>query len=196
MTRVLFRHGVRSCLAAAGLGILAGLLVAFFSRFPADDLWGLACFSSSTFGFWFFTTGLIVLFSEKPYTAALNAALYVYFMFYVTGIFKRLAVVNAGYNDFSYFWNGLRQELSYGALPALLCAALGFVLWHGRKKKLPCVLLRFAPALCIAAEAALLWIAVAGRGQMLFVALLDTVCALLFTFIVYKNSDFTPDAWG
>ncbi len=194
MTRVLFRHGVRSYLAAAGLGVLAGLLVAFFSLFPADGLWGLAYFSSATFGFWFFSTGLIVLFSEKPYTAALNAALYVYFMFYVTGIFKRLAVVDKGYNDLSYFRDGLWQELAYGALPALVCAALGFALWYGRKKSPPCVLLRFAPAACIAAEAVLSWIAVAGRGQMLFIALLDTALAALITLILYKNSDFSRPA--
>ena len=86
MDKVLFKNNLKSYLLVTGFGIVAGLLVALFSRFPAQGLWNFALFSSGTLGFWMFSTSLIVLFSGKNFVAAINAALYVYFMFYVTGI--------------------------------------------------------------------------------------------------------------
>ena len=134
-------------MTVAAFGILAGLAVAFFSRFPSDDLWAFSLFSSNSLGFWIFTCSLIALFGEKNYVAGSHVALYVYLMFYVTGIFKRLAVVIKGYNDMVYFYNGFWQELAYGLIPAAVCFVLAFVLWYGRKDKPVFVVLRFIPAL-------------------------------------------------
>ncbi len=188
MNKVFFRNNIKSYLLCSGLGIAAGLLVAFFSRFPADDLWAIALFSSSTFGFWIFSCSLIALFSERHYSAGINVTLYVYFMFYITGIFKRLAIVEKGYNTMSYFWDGLWQELAYGLLPALVCFALAFVLWYGRKKSKICVVLRFLPSLFIALEAAGCFVMVIIRGRGLFMTLVDSVSVFMFLFIVLKSS--------
>jgi len=167
---------------------LGGLLVAFFSRFPHDDLWGFALFSSMTFGFWMCTASLIALFSSKSYVSGLHVALYVYFMFYLTGIFKRLAVVNHGYNTMSYFYNGLWQELAYGLPAAIVCFGLAFILWHGRGNKSVSIVLRFLPLLCILAEAAGLTVKVFTTGQGLFMAIVDTVCALVYAWFVIRES--------
>lgn len=116
--RIVFKDNPKSYLAAALLGIAAGLLVAFFARLSGDDLWGLSLFSSRTIGFWLFTCSLIAMFSSKHYAAGINVFLYVYLMFYITGIFKRLAVVAKVQNTMSYFYAGLYQELRYGLIRA------------------------------------------------------------------------------
>ncbi len=190
MEKTLFKHKWNSYFFIAFVGIIAGFLVAFFSQFPSDDLCGLSLFSSQTFGFWMFTSSLIALFSSKHYTAGINVALYVFFMFFITGIFKRLTIVNKGYNTLEYFWNGLWQEALYGLLPAVVCFFLAFVLWFGRKNKLIFVFLRFAPILFILTEAIINWFGVMNRNQGLFMAVVDTVCAIGYLLIILKESNF------
>ncbi len=190
MEKILFKHKWNSYLLVSVIGIIAGFLVHFFSQFPSDDLWGLSLFSSQTFGFWIFTSSLIALFSSKHYVAGINVAFYVYFMFYITGIFKRLAIVNKGYNEIQYFWNGLWQELTYGLLPAAICFVCAFVMWFGRKNKLIFVLLRFVPILFILAEAILSWFGVINRNQGLFMAVIDTASAIGYLMIILRESNF------
>lgn len=186
---IIFKHDLRSYLLASVLGVFAGLLVAFFACFPSDDLWGLAFFSSQTFGFWVFTCSLIALFSSKHYAAGGCVALYVYFMFYITGLYKRLAVVLKMQNTWAYFFKGFYEELSYGLLAAALCFALAFILWLARKDKPIFVLLRFAPLLVIAAEAIWLWLWVINQNCFLFMAIVDTLCAAAYLFIILKRFD-------
>lgn len=190
MKKVLFQNKISSYLIVSFLGVAAGLAVAFFSRFPADDLWSFALFSSGSLGFWMFTCSLIALFSEKNYVAGINVGLYVYWMFYVTDIFKGLAIVRKGYNAMPHFYHGLWQGLAYGLIPAAVCFILAFVLWYGRKDKTVFVTLRFAPALCIFAEAVLDWAFVATKGQRLFMALIETVCTIVHLLIILKMSGF------
>ena len=177
----------------SALGIVAGLLVAFFSRFPGDDLWAFALFSSQTFGFWICTCSLIALLSEKNYVAGINVGLYVYLMFYVTGIFKRLAVVTKGYSSMTYFYHGFWQGLAYGLIPAAVCFVLSFVLWYGRKNKPLFIALRFVPFVFIAAEAILNIIHVISMGQGLFMMVTDAFCAFVFLFTVIKASEFKKE---
>lgn len=196
MDKVLFKNNLKSYMLVTGFGIVAGLLVALFSRFPAHGLWNFALFSSGTLGFWMFSTSLIVLFSGKNFVAAINAVLYVYFMFYVTGVFKRLALVRKGYNSMTFFYEGLWQELAYGLVPAVVCAGLAFVLWYGRKKKWYGVALRFLPAAYIVAEAVALWVEtlwtyITLREGFLFMAIIDTVCAAAYILIIIKTSNFS-----
>ena len=194
MKKALFRHNIKSYLVCSALGIIAGLLVAFFSRFLGDDLWGFALFSSQTFGFWMCTCSLIALFSEKNYVAGINVGLYVYLMFYVTGIFKRLAIVTKGYNSMTYFYHGFWQELAYGLIPAVVCFILAFVLWYGRKKKPLFIALRFVPFVFIVAEAILSMIHVISMRQGLFMMIVDTFCAFAYLFTVIKASAFKKES--
>ncbi len=192
MKKVIFKNKSLSYLLVSALGVVAGLAVAFFSIFPHDDLWAFALFSSTTLGFWIFTCSLIALFSEKSYVAGINIALYVYFMFYITGIFKRLAVVIRGINTMSYFRNGLWEELAYGAPYAAVCFVLAFLLWYGRKNGLAFTVLRFLPSLCISAEAISLGAKLAADGQGLFMLIIDILCAAAYTLIMIRASDFGP----
>lgn len=183
-----FRHHPLSYLTAAALGVAAGLLVAFFSRFPHDDLWSLALFSSQCIGFWCCACSLIALFSSRQTAAGAHVALFVFWMFYVTGVFKRLATVRRGYSPVSYFYSGLWQELAYGLLPAAGCFAAAMILWYGRRSRMPFVLLRFAPPAVIAAEAVMLWCIVCFRRQGLFMALVDTGCVFLYAAVIRRAS--------
>ena len=136
MTKVVFSNRIRSFLLVMLFGIIGGALVGFFEQFPHDDLWAFALSCSQTIGFWICTTSLIVLFSEKFYSAGINAFLYIFFMFYVTGIFKRLAMVQKGFADWPRFWNGFLSwgEYAYAGLWAAVCFLLGMVLWAGRER--------------------------------------------------------------
>ncbi len=188
MNKVYFRNDLRSYIKAVLMGIGAGLLVAFFSRFPHDDLWGLALFSSQTFGFWIFSCSLIAQFSEKNHVAGSCVALYVYFMFYVTGIFKRLAIVAKGYNQMAYFWKGLYEELTYGLPYALVCFFLGFIMWHGRKDHRLSLILRYAPALFISAELIALIILFLSARHGLFMLINDAAYLIAYLVIIIKQT--------
>ena len=179
-----FRHQPRSYLTAAALGLAAGLLVALFSRFPHDDLWSIALFSSQCLGFWCCACSLTALLSSKMTVAGAHAALFVYWMFYVTGVCKRLVTVRRGYSPAAYFYAGLWQELAYGLLPAAGCFVLAMILWHGRRRYLPHVLMRFAPPVLTAGEAFWLWCTVFLRRQGLFMALVDTACVIAYIAVL------------
>ena len=190
MQNEIFRNKWNSYVSISFIGIFAGILVAFFSLFPSDDFWGLANFSSGTFAFWIWTSSLIALFSSKHYVAGVHVSLYVYFMFYITGICKRLAIVNNGYNTDSYFYEGLWQELGYGLLPAFICFFFAFFLWYGRKNNILCYILRFAPLMFILLEAIGCWVVVMNKKQDMFMAIVDTACAITYPLIILKVSAF------
>lgn len=182
-----FYNKLKSYLVISFLGILAGLLVAFFDLFPYDDFWGLALFSHETIGFWIFTCSLITLFSSKNYIAGIHVGLYVYFMFYITGVYKCFALVNKGYQTMSYFYNGLWRNLTYGIYPAILCFVLAFVLWHARKNKTIFIVFRFLPLLFILVEIVLVFMKVVSIHQGFFMLLVDIVCAIVYALIVIKS---------
>ena len=190
MEKALFHNRARSFLLIALFGIIGGALVGFFEQYPHDNLWAFALFGSMTFGFWMCTTSLIVLFSEKFYTAGINAFLYVAFMFYVTGIFKHLVLVSKGFQEWTDFWHSFAdfRQYAYAILPGAVCFALGMVLWFGRKKNVIFVILRFLPALFILGEAIILWSRVISQGTGLFMAIIDTVCCILYLIIILKSS--------
>ena len=192
VTKIVFRNKIGFYLLTALFGIVGGALVGFFEQYPHDDLWAFALFGSQTIGFWMCTTSLLVLFSEKFYAGGINAFLYVFFMFYVTGIFKRLAMVNHGLGDWDSFWHGFINwgEYAYAGLWGGVCFLLGMALWFGRKKNLIFAILRFMPALFILAEAVSLWNSVINKRIGLFMAIVDTFCLILYIFVIVRNSEW------
>lgn len=88
--RALLRGRPAHFLLTAAAGILGGLLVAFIFEFPSDGLWAAAYWSTSVYGFWIFTTSLLVLWSEKRHVACIGSGLYIFFMFLVTTVYMSL----------------------------------------------------------------------------------------------------------
>ncbi len=202
MTKSIFKNNFKSYLAVIFLGIFAGLLVAFFSGFPADDLWSFSYFSSVTFGFWMFSVSTIVLLSEKKLTACLNSGIYVFLMFAVTGVYKsvRNYMVNSlafesqaehlAFYGYSHIGEWILQcaidAFLYGIVPALVCAVLAFVLHFGRKPNVLGKILMILPALYILVETVILYIMLFSTGTMLFMAIVDTLCLAAYLMIFGK----------
>lgn len=202
MIKTVFKNNFKSYLAVIAFGILGGLLVAFFSGLPADDLWGFSYFSSNTFGFWMFSVATIVLLSEKKLPACLNSGIYVFLMFFVTGVYKALRnyMVNSqafesqaehlamyGYTHIGqWILQCALDSFIYSFEPALVCALLAFVLHFGRKPNVIGKILLTLPAVYILAEAVILYILVFSTGTMLFMAIVDTLCLAGYLMIFGK----------
>ena len=136
-------------LLTAVFGILGGLLVAFFSEFPSDGLWAAAYWSTSVYGFWIFTTSLLVLWSNKRYVACIGSGLYIFFMFLVTTVYMSLRLFYRGSTPYEALFDMALHSISgwllYSVPPALLCAGLAAVLWEGRKPETIGTVLRWLP---------------------------------------------------
>lgn len=202
MIKTVFKNNFKSYLAVSLLGIFGGLLVAFFSGLPADDLWGFSYFSSSTFGFWMFSVATIVLLSEKKLPASLNSGIYVLLMFFVTGVYKavRNYMVNSlifesqaehlamyGYSNIGqWILQCALDAFLYGLEPALVCAVLGFVLHFGRKPNVIGKILMILPAVYILVETVIMYVLLFSTGTMLFMAIVDTLCLAGYILIFGK----------
>ena len=133
--KTLFKDNPASYLTVFCLGVIAGLLVVLFCEFPNNELWSFYYWSSDTFGFWMFSTALIVLCSEKRKNAAVNAALYIFLMFLITTIYKSFHMYWKGYTHFESLAELAIHHMSgwflYSIPPAILCGVLGAILWSG-----------------------------------------------------------------
>ena len=99
--KVFFRDKLKSYCLVIALGILAGLSVVLFIELPDNSLWSFYYWSSSTFGFWMFSTSLIVLFSENRKCAAFNAGIYIFLMFFITPAHQSLQIYQSGVTQFN-----------------------------------------------------------------------------------------------
>ena len=191
MTNI-FRETPRSYLLVAAFGILAGLLVVFFMVLPDSSLWSFYFWSSGTFGFWAFSTSLIVLFSESKKCAAINAGIYIFLMFFITTARQSLLVFHSGGTQFGSLSeltvNSIGGWLAYSIPPALACAALGVILWHGRLQSALGKTLRLLPAVFMLSETAVLFYSVLARHIKLFPALSDLACFLGYLTILSRRA--------
>lgn len=131
--RVLLRGCPAHFLLTAVAGILGGFLVAFILEFPSDGLWAAAYWSTSVYGFWIFTTSLLVLWSEKRHVACIGSGLYIFFMFLVTTVYMSLRLFYRGSTPYEALFDMALHSISgwlwYSIPPALLSAGLAAVLW-------------------------------------------------------------------
>lgn len=189
--RVVFKDNIKSYLLIFVMSIFAGLSVVFFSDFSNNDLWAFSYWSSNTIGFWMFTTSLIVLLSEKRKTAIINATLYIFMMFLITGIYKSFRQYWNGYSPFNTLidltLNSMLEWILYSILPAGICGVLGAVLWLGRKDKFYSKVLRALPAVFILIETVVLFYDVFTNHIRLFSALTDLVWLLLYMVFLRKS---------
>lgn len=147
--RTLLRGCPAHFLLTAAAGIIGGLLVAIFFEFPSDGLWAAAYWSSSVYGFWIFTTSLIVLWSSKRYVACFGSGLYILFMFLVTTVCMSLRLFYRGGTPYETLFDMILHSLPgwlwYSIPPALFGTGLAAVLWGGRKAGTIGAVLRWMP---------------------------------------------------
>ena len=159
-------------LLTAVFGILGGLLVAFFSEFPSDGLWAAAYWSTSVYGFWIFTTSLLVLWSEKRHVACIGSGLYIFFMFLVTTVYMSLRIFYRGGTPYETLFGMALHSISgwlwYSIPPALLSAGFAAVLWGGRKAGTIGAVLRCLPFVFLSFETIFLFFYVFTQSTRLF----------------------------
>ena len=98
--KALFRHNLKSYALVTALGLLAGFSVVLFIELPDNSFLSFYYWSSSTFGFWVFSTSLIVLFSEIRKCAAINAGIYIFLMFLITTVHQSFRLYRSGATQF------------------------------------------------------------------------------------------------
>ena len=196
--RALLRGRPLHYLLTAVFGILGGLLVAFFSEFPSDGLWAAAYWSTSVYGFWIFTTSLLVLWSEKRHVACIGSGLYIFFIFLVTTVYMSLRLFYRGGTPYETLFGMALHSISgwlwYSIPPALLSAGLAAVLWGGRKAGTVGTVLRWLPFVFLCLETGWLFFYVFVHSTRLFPALTDLLCTagyfvLILLPILMKRGD-------
>ena len=186
--RTLLRGRPLHCLLTAAAGILGGLLVAYIFEFPSDGLWAAAYWSTSVYGFWIFTTSLLVLWSEKRQVACVGSGLYIFFMFLVTTVYMSLRLFYRGSTPYETLFDMILRSFSgwlwYSIPPALLCAGPAAVLWEGRKAGTIGAVLRWLPFVLLSFETVFLFFYVFTQSTRLFPAITDLLCTAGYFILI------------
>lgn len=189
--KVIFKDNIKSYLLIFLLGIIAGLSVVFFCELPNNDLWGFYYWSSATFGFWMFSTSLIVLLSEKRKTAIINSLIYIFIMFLITTVYKSFHSYLNGYTHFNSLLelslNHIYGWLLYSLPIAIICGFLGAILWSGRKNNIYGKILCILPIIFILVETILLFYSVFANNTKLFSAITDLIWLILYICFLRKE---------
>ena len=188
--KVIFKDNIKSYLLIFLLSIIAGLSVVFFCEFPNNDLWAFSYWSSETFGFWMFSTSLIVLLSEKRKTATINSTIYIFVMFLITTIYKSFRLYLNGYTPFHSLidlsLNSMYGWLLYSVPPSIICGILGAILWSGRKNNIYSKILCVLPVVFIFVESIILFYSLFINHTKLFSAITDLIWFILYVIFLKK----------
>ena len=188
--KVVFKDNIKSYLLVFLLSVLAGLSVVICLILPNNNLWSFSYWSSSTYGFWMFTTSLIVLLSEKRKTAIINASMYVFMIFLITTIYQSIKMYFNSYTLFDSLMeipiNSINGWLLYSIIPVVICGALGAILYSGRKDKIYSKILCIMPAIFILIETTILFISVFTKQMKLFSAITDLISLILYIIFLMR----------
>lgn len=184
--KVVFKDNIKSYLLVFLLSVLAGLSLIMCLMLPNNSLWSFSYWSSSTYGFWMFTTSLIVLLSEKRKTAIINTSMYVFMIFLITTIYQSIKMYFNSYTPFDSLMeipiNSINGWLLYSIIPAVICGALGAILYSGREDKILCIM----PAIFILIETTILFISVFTKQMKLFSAITDLISLILYIIFLMR----------
>ncbi len=191
--RFIFKDKLKSYMLVTALGVLAGLAVIVFIELPDNSLWSFYYWSSSTFGFWMFSTSLLVLYSENRKCASVNAGIYIFLMFFITTAHQSFRLYQSGAAHFKSLTelaiNSLPGWLLYSIPPALICAMLGIVMWYGRNDTTWGKILRLMPAAFLLTETIMLFYVVFTSGTRLFSALTDLACLIAYLIFLSHQTN-------
>lgn len=189
--KVIFKDNIKSYLLILILSVIVGLSVILFLKLPNNDLWAFSYWSSKTFGFWMFSTSLIVLLSEKRKTAIINSTIYIFIMFLISAIYMTLCLYWKGLSPFNSLielsLSSLYGWLLYSLPSAIVCGILGAILWSGRKNNIYGKVLCILPAIFILVETILLFYNVIVEHTKLFSAITDLICFILYIMFLNRN---------
>jgi len=188
--KVVFKDNIKSYLLVFLLSVLAGLSVVLCLTLPNNNLWSFSYWSSSTYGFWMFTTSLIVLLSEKRKTAIINASIYVFMIFLITTIYQSIKMYFYSYTPFDSLMeipiNSINGWLLYSIIPAVICGVLGAILYSGREDKIYGKILCIMPAIFILIETIILFISVFTKQMKLFSSITDLISLILYIIFLIR----------
>lgn len=188
--KVVFKDNIKSYLLVILLSILAGLSVVLCLTLPNNNLWSFSYWSSSTYGFWMFTTSLIVLLSEKRKTAIINASIYVFMIFLITTIYQSIKMYFYSYTPFDSLMeipiNSINGWLLYSIIPAVICGVLGAILYSGREDKIYGKILCIILAIFILIETIILFISVFTKQMKLFSSITDLISLILYIIFLIR----------
>ena len=188
--KVFFKDSIKSYLLVFLLSVLAGLSVVICLMLPNNNLWSFSYWSSSTYGFWICTISLIVLLSEKRKTAVINTSMYVFMIFLITTIYQLIKMHFNSYTPFDSLMeipiNSINGWLLYSIIPAVICGALGAILYSGREDKIYGKILCIMPAIFILIETIILFISVFTKQMKLFSAITDLICLILYILFLIR----------
>ena len=183
----IINNNFKSYLIISILGVVAGLIVWFFSQFPYNDLWSFSLFSSMSLGFWVFTSAVIVFFSKERKCAVISEMLYVYFMFFFTGVGKITRLVQSGAGILN-FNNVFFDIILYGVPYAIICGILAYILFNAKKRNVLGNVLLLLPFIYILVELINFSIKLFINKTNLFMVIIDFLC--LITYIILFRKDF------
>ena len=167
------------------LGLLAGIVTRLTDFFPYDNLWSFSSIAT-LFGFWMLTVTLVIYFSSSNINAAINVLLYLfsmnfsfYFLKYILGFFI------PRFYDEGFHWN---LFILYNVF-ALVCGAIGYVLYFWNKGNKLSSFLYALPVSGLAAETIGVSIYLYNNHTFLFQLIFDFLSLLILGFWFYKKAN-------
>ncbi|TWT01874.1 hypothetical protein [Planomicrobium sp. CPCC 101079] len=169
----------------AALGLVAGILTRLTDFFPSGDLWSFSSIAT-LFGFWMVTVTLVIYVSRSNKDAAVNVLLYLfmmnfgfYFLNYILGLFIPL-----------FYTEGVQWDLFivYNLL-ALICSAVGYVLYYWNRSGRLSSFLYALPVSGLAAETVGVGIYLAKHQTFLFQFLFDIAGLIVFGGWFYRKAN-------
>ena len=182
----LLHNNIKSYVLVAVFGIIAGLLTAFFSYFAYGDLWSFSSFSSMSLGFWMFSIAIIVLKSERWNVAGVNTCLYVFFLFLINYLHKIIRGYSPEYMEITDLVKDFLNIIPHCLGIGIFGGCLGIILYIGVIKKRYGKIMVMMPAIFIIIEAIIMYYMVLTKQMLLFQAIMDSVCAVLYIWIFRK----------
>lgn len=179
-----FRDNFKSYLFVASLGLLAGILTRLSDFFPYDTLWSFSSIAT-LFGFWMVTAALVIYFSCSNKNAAINVFLYLFSMSFSFYFLKfMLGLFLPSFSDEGFNWH---LFLLYDIF-ALVCGAIGYVLYFWNKGTKLSSLLYALPPGGLAAETIGVGLYLYRHHSFLFQLVFDFLSLLILGCCFYKKS--------